>query len=96
MFVRARDDAAWRVGERIRRRAETHDRRVRRTRRGCRIRACVRPVEAPRRNPIAPGWMHGTRALVEPGRNLAGDEVRRRVCDYYGCPQQPTLPKPQT
>ena len=44
------------------------------------------PVKAPWRNPIEPKWMHGKRAIVEPDRKLTADEVKDRVCSYFGCP----------
>jgi len=36
-------------------------------------------------NPIEPKWAHGKKAVVEPERLLSADEVRTRVCEYYGC-----------
>ena len=35
--------------------------------------------------PAARKWAHGKKAIVEPERLLAANEVRTRVCDYYGC-----------
>jgi hypothetical protein len=96
VFVLVWDNAAWHVSKRVRGWITRHNRRVSRTKTGCRIRVCGLPIKAPWLNPIEPEWVHGKRAIVEPGRKLAGDEVRQRACDYYGCPPQPTLPKPQT
>ncbi|MBA4062603.1 MAG: hypothetical protein C0501_02630 [Isosphaera sp.] len=84
VFVRVRGAAARHLG-----------RRVRRARTGCRIRACGRPVEAPRPNPVEPKWQHGRRAVVEPDRKLTPDELRPRVCDDFKCPHDAPLPKPQ-
>jgi hypothetical protein len=39
--------------------------------------------------------VHGKRAVVEPDRKLTADELQQRVCDYFGCPREPPLPKPQ-
>ena len=89
------DNAAWHVSRRVRRWIDTHNRRVRRTKAGCRIRGCGPPVKAPWLNAIEPKWVRGKRAVVEPDRKLTADELRQRVCDYYGCDPHPTLPKPQ-
>ena len=85
-FVLVWDNAAWHVSRRVRRWVESHNRRVRRTKTGCRIRVCGLPVKAPWLNPIEPKWMHGKRAIVEPDRKLTADEVKDRVCSYFGCP----------
>ena len=63
---------------------------------GCRIRVCGLPVKAPWLNAIEPKWVHGKRAIVEPDRKLTADELRQRACDYFGCPNDPPLPKPAT
>jgi len=52
---------------------------------GVRIVPCFLPVKAPWLNPIEPKWAHGKKAVAEPERLLSADEVRTRVCDYYGC-----------
>jgi hypothetical protein len=52
---------------------------------GVRIVACYLPVKAPWLNAIEPKWVHGKRAIVEPGRKLTADETAERVCGYYGC-----------
>jgi hypothetical protein len=36
-------------------------------------------------NPIEPRWLHGKRAIVEPTRTLPADDLKSRVCGYYGC-----------
>lgn len=90
------DNAAWHVSRRVRRWIEAHNRRVRRAGTGCRIRACYLPVKAPWLNPIEPKWVHGKRAVAEPDRKLTADELRQRVCHYYGCTKHPALPKPET
>lgn len=90
------DNAAWHVSKRVRAWVGRHNRRVRRTRTGCRIRVCGLPVKAPWLNPIEPKWVHGKRAIVEPDRKLTADEVRQRACDYYGCKPHPLLAKPET
>ena len=94
VFVLVWDNAAWHVSKRVRRWIARHNRRVRRGG-GCRIRVCPLPIKAPWLNPIEPKWVHGKRAVVEPDRKLTAEELRQRVCDYFGCPNEPTLPKPQ-
>ena len=96
VFVLVWDNAAWHVSKRVRAWIARHNRRVWRTKTGCRIRVCGLPVKAPWLNPIEPKWMHGKRAIVEPDRKLSADEVQQRVCDYYGCKAQPLLAKPAT
>ena len=78
------DNAAWHGSNRVRAWIRTHNRAAR-TNGGVRIVACFLPVKSPWLNPIEPKWAHGEKAVVEPERLLAADEVRTRVCDYYGC-----------
>ena len=78
------DNAAWHVSKRVRAWIKTRNRTARAVG-GVRIGACFLPVTSPWLNPIEPKWTHGKKALVEPERLLAANEVRARVCDYYGC-----------
>ena len=88
-------NAAWHVSQRVRRWIARHNRRVTRDKKGCRIRECGLPIEAPWLNPIEPEWVHGKRAAVEPDRKLTADELRGRIHAYYGCPRHPRLSKAQ-
>lgn len=94
VFVLVWDNAAWHVSRRVADWIAAHNRRVRRHG-GCRIRVCGLPVKAPWLNAIEPKWVHGKRAVVEPDRKLSAEELRQRVCDYYGCPPEPPLPRPE-
>ncbi len=85
------DNAAWHVSRRVRAWIARHNRRASRAKAGCRIRVCGLPVKAPWLNPIEPKWVHGKRAVVEPGRKLTAEELRQRACDYYGCRPEPLL-----
>ena len=85
------DNAAWHVSKRVRAWVRAHNRRVKAAGAGVRILACRLPIKAPWLNPIEPKWVHGKRAIVEPGRALAAYEVRERACTYYGCEQLPLL-----
>jgi transposase len=78
------DNAAWHVSKRVRSWIKVHNREAKR-KGGVRIVACFLPVKSPWLNPIEPKWAHGKKAIVEPARLLAAQEVRTRVCDYYGC-----------
>jgi len=78
------DNAAWHVSKRVRAWIKGHNRTAKATG-GVRIVACFLPVKSPWLNPIEPKWAHGKKAVVEPERLLSADEVRTRVCDYYGC-----------
>jgi hypothetical protein len=78
------DNAAWHASKRVRAWVRDHNRTARREG-GVRILACFLPVKSPWLNPIEPRWAHGKKAIVEPDRLLSAEEVRSRVCDYYGC-----------
>jgi hypothetical protein len=80
------DDASWHVSRRVRGWIRAHNRRAK-AEGGVRIVACFLPVKAPWLNAIEPKWVHGKRAIIEPDRQLSGDEVIQRACGYYGCEQ---------
>ena len=78
------DNAAWHVSKAVRGWVKAHNRAARKEG-GVRIIVCRLPVKAPWLNPIEPKWVHGKRAVVEPDRKLAAEELKQRICDYYGC-----------
>jgi transposase len=78
------DNASWHISQRVRAWIRAHNGRARREG-GVRIVACRLPVKSPWLNPIEPKWAHGKRAVAEPERLLTAQEVKDRVCDYYGC-----------
>jgi DDE superfamily endonuclease len=89
VFVLVWDNAAWHVSGRVRRWIGAHNREVKRQG-GCKLRVCYLPVKAPWLNPIEPKWRHGKRAIAEPARKLAAEEIKQRVHDHYHCtPQEP-------
>ena len=92
VFARVGDNAAWPVSKRVGRWTARHNRRVRPAG-GCRTRVCGRPIQAPWLTPIAPGWMHGERAIVEADREPTAAEVRERVFAHFGT--EPTKPLKQ-
>ena len=89
------DNAPWHVSRAVRAWIGDHNRRVKRDG-GCRLLVCrllvVRlPSKSPWLNPVEPRWADRKRAVVEPERKLAGDELQRRLCDHYRCPLLPPL-----
>lgn len=84
------DNAAWHVGKAVREWIKAHNHAARKEG-GVRIVVCRLPVKAPWLNPIEPKWVHGKRAVAEPDRKLPAEELKRRICDYYGCELLPPL-----
>ena len=84
------DDAPRHVSRAVRAWIRDHNRRAKRDG-GCRLLVCRLPSKSPWLNPIEPRWAHGKRAVVEPGRKLAGPELQRRLCTHYRCPLLPPL-----
>ena len=84
------DNAAWHVSREVKGWIKAHNRQAKQGG-GVRIRVCHLPVKAPWLNPIEPKWVHGKRAVAEPDRKLAAQELKRRICDYYGCEDLPPL-----
>jgi transposase len=84
------DNAPWHVSRAVRAWIRDHDRRAKRDG-GCRLLVCRLPSRSPWLNPIEPRWAHGKRAVAEPTRKLAGDELKQRLSDHYRCPLLPPL-----
>jgi DDE superfamily endonuclease len=84
------DHAAWHVSRAVRAWVRGHNRRAKHAG-GCRLLVGRPPSRSPWLNPIEPQWAHGKRAVVEPARKLAGDELRQRLADHYRCPLLPPL-----
>jgi DDE superfamily endonuclease len=80
------DNASWHVSQRVRAWIKAHNRWAK-AEGGVRIITCRLPIKAPWLNPIEPKWAHGKKAITEPDRLLTAQEVKGRVCDYYGCAQ---------
>jgi transposase len=78
------DNASWHVSKRVRAWIKAHNRQAKRAG-GVRIVACYLPVKSPWLNAIEPKWVHGKKAIAEPGRKLTAQEVKDRVHVYYGC-----------
>jgi DDE superfamily endonuclease len=84
------DNASWHISQRVRAWIRAHNREVKQAG-GVRIVACRLPSKSPWLNAIEPKWAHGKKAIVEPDRLLTAQEVKDRVCGYYGCEQPPPL-----
>jgi transposase len=80
------DNASWHISQRVRTWIKAHNRQAKQQG-GVRILACRLPSKSPWLNPIEPKWAHGKKAITEPERLLTAQEVKARVCAYYGCDQ---------
>lgn len=78
------DNASWHISREVRAWIKAHNQKVKREG-GCRLLVCRLPSQSPWLNNIEPKWVHGKRAVVEPDRPLAADELKKRLCDYYEC-----------
>ena len=78
------DNASWHISKEVRHWVKAHNQKVKREG-GCRLLVCRLPSKSPWLNNIEPKWVHGKRAVVEPDRKLAADELKDRLCKYYGC-----------
>jgi transposase len=86
------DNASWHTSRRVRRWIKAHNRRVKQEG-GVRLVVCYLPSKSPWLNNIEPKWVHGKRAVAEPQRRLAPEELIERVFAYYHCPVTPPLSK---
>jgi hypothetical protein len=89
------DNASWPISQAVEDWLRAHNRTVRQTGRGVRIIACRLPTKSPWLNPIEPYWTHGKRAVAEPDRLVAANELAERVCAYFDCPYEAHLAIPE-
>jgi hypothetical protein len=91
------DNASWYVGKQVKTwlcaHNQTTPQEARTGKAGVRLISCWLPTKSPWLNRIEPKWVHGKRAIVEPARLLAAQELRKRVCAYFGCEQVELLPQ---
>ena len=87
------DNATWHLSQQVRQWIKAHNRHVKQTGIGVRLIVCKLPVKSPWLNAIEPKWIHAKRAIVEPERKLTTQELKTRVCDYFGCPLLEPLAK---
>lgn len=89
VLVMVWDNASWHISKEVREWLRAHNREALARRRmgqqGVQIIPCFLPSKSPWLNPIEPKWVHGKRAIVEPTRTLAAQEVAGRVCGYFDC-----------
>jgi hypothetical protein len=86
------DNARWHTSKEVCAWIKTHNQKVKREG-GCRLLVCRLPSRSPWLNNIEPKWVHGKRAVVEPERTLAADELKQRLCDYYQCELLESIPQ---
>ncbi|WP_244422554.1 transposase [Ktedonobacter racemifer] len=89
MLVLIWDNVSWHVSKRVKTWLRQHNQTVLQEtqigKRGVRIIPCWLPTKSPWLNRIEPKWIHGKRAIVEPAQFLTAQELRQRVCGYFGC-----------
>jgi hypothetical protein len=89
------DNASWHMSKAVRSWMRAHNQAVKRAGSGVRLLVCQLPIKSPWLNPIEPKWVHGKRAIVEPTRLLATNELADRVCAYFACAHEPHLSVPE-
>ncbi|WP_242527340.1 transposase [Ktedonosporobacter rubrisoli] len=85
------DNASWHVRKHVKTWIREHNHTVLQEKQGVRIIPCWLPTKSPWLHKIEPKWAHGKRAIVEPARLLTAQELRQRVCGYFGCEQAELL-----
>lgn len=89
------DHASWHRRQAVRQWIRRHKQHVNQGALGVRLVVCPLPSQSPWRNPIAPKWVHGKRAVSEPDRLLNADELEARVYAYDGGQQEAHLMMPK-
>jgi hypothetical protein len=77
---------SWHISREVRRWIGSHNRKVKKSRRGVRIVTSLLPKRSPWLNAIEPKWIHGKRKVVEPDALLGAHELADRVCAAFRCP----------
>jgi hypothetical protein len=90
------DNATWHLSREVGSWLRQHNRKVKEAGAGVRIILCQLPKKSPWLNPIEPKWVHGKRAVLEPGGLLSASELAQRVCSYFNCPYEAHLSIPKT
>ena len=89
------DNASWHRSHAVRHWIRQHNQQGKQGTEGVRIVVCPLPSKSPWLNPIEPKWVHGKRAVSEPGRLLSAAELEARVYAYYGCECEAHLVMPK-
>jgi DDE superfamily endonuclease len=80
------DNASWHDSAAVRTWLREHNRQVKAgAKTGVRLVICPLPKKAPWLNPIEPKWLHGKRAVAEPGATLDEIELMARVHEHFDC-----------
>jgi transposase len=83
------DNASWHVSKQVKTWLREHNQKVQQEaqmgNQGVRIIPCWLPTKNPWLNRIEPKWVHGKRAIVEPAWLLTANELKQRICGYFGC-----------
>ena len=87
------DNATWHLSKQVQQWIPHHNHQVKQTGKGVRLIVCKLPVKSPWLNAIEPKWIHAKRAVVEPEHKLDAQELKTRICDYFGCPLLDPLAK---
>lgn len=79
------DNASWHKSKQVRRWIRSHNQQAKQ-RGDVRLLVWLLPKKSPWLNPIEPRWLHGKRAVLEPGQDdLTPHILRDRLCAYYQC-----------
>jgi hypothetical protein len=77
------DHASWHKSKTVRNWIRAHNRQAKQTG-DVRLLVWLLPKKSPWLNPIEPRWLHGKRAVLEPGTDtLTVDILRDRLCRHY-------------
>jgi len=77
------DHASWHKSKRVKQWVRAHNRKVKQAG-GVRLIVWGLPKKSPWLNPIEPRWLHGKRAVLEPGAtDLTPEVLTHRLCAYY-------------
>jgi hypothetical protein len=87
------ENASWHISQAVQEWLTAHNRHAKQEG-GCRVMICRLPSKSPWLNPIAPKWVHGKRAVVEPAHALSTAELMQRICAYYHCELTDALAQP--
>ncbi len=86
------DNASWHISQTVRQWVLNHNRQAKQNG-GLRLILCFLPVKSPWLKALEAKWVHAKRAIVEPNHVLTPDELKQRVCEYFGCDLLPALVK---
>jgi hypothetical protein len=89
------DNASWHISKIVQTWIREHHQQVKRTGKG----SVSCPFGSPRKaafiNPIAPKWVHGKRAIVEPNGLLSAKQLAERICSHFGFSYEAHLSLPE-